>query len=373
MPKLNVKFMILIAILAFGPAAQAGILRIERGRVLAIGADVVKNDTVIMTKPGKTIVKDIPKSGVRSMRLRINLASAPKNGSWKLKISGSAGTPPWVYSPAQAGGGAFAWSDDISGSSARVEISSDPQTPPFELAIDRIALAQPHAAPRSITPPDQREDIASQTSDRKQLGKAVARLRFIGDDEITYVCTGFLISADLFITNHHCPQSESEWRSSLIDFDYDSASAKGKTLRFKSFIVSDSERDFAIFRLAEPLKDRQPLSLSVAAPAENSPLLIIEHPGGEPKQVSRLDCRVKGAEVEGTSTMKTDFGHECDTLGGSSGSPVFDPKSQKVVGLHHLGFDGSSTQLVNRAVRIGSIVDFIRQKEPSLIGALNLR
>ncbi len=62
---------------------------------------------------------------------------------------------------------------------------------------------------------------------------------------------------------------------------------------------------------------------------------------------------------------KTDFEHRCDTLGGSSGSPVLDRASLNVVGLHHLGFLEGDTP-VNRAVLIADVLAKIRTQFPDL-------
>jgi V8-like Glu-specific endopeptidase len=53
----------------------------------------------------------------------------------------------------------------------------------------------------------------------------------------------------------------------------------------------------------------------------------------------------------------TDFGHSCDTIQGSSGSPVLD-SNHRVVGLHHWGFDDygpDAWKRTNRAVRMAEI------------------
>ena len=115
---------------------------------------------------------------------------------------------------------------------------------------------------------------------------------------------------------------------------------------------------------AEPL-DRGVLILGTA-PAAATDLVIIQHPAGETKQVSIVDCKVDDESVSGTTKDETDFEHRCDTLGGSSGSPLFDAKTFKVVGLHHLGFNPLNKP-VNRAVQMKLVIAKINKKFPALI------
>ena len=50
----------------------------------------------------------------------------------------------------------------------------------------------------------------------------------------------------------------------------------------------------------------------------------------------------------------SDFGHTCDTMEGSSGSPVLRRADLKVVGLHHWGFVSNDQKwsAENRAVQM---------------------
>jgi hypothetical protein len=111
-------------------------------------------------------------------------------------------------------------------------------------------------------------------------------------------------------------------------------------------------------------------------------LVIVQHPSGEPKQASIADCQLSGPDrvpvppggtcvygnlpgvnrVGVTPGDKTDFGHLCDTKGGSSGSPVADWDTGLVVGLHHFGFLDGSADPVNQAVVHTRILqDILRQ------------
>jgi V8-like Glu-specific endopeptidase len=68
----------------------------------------------------------------------------------------------------------------------------------------------------------------------------------------------------------------------------------------------------------------------------------------------------------GTGGGATDFGHLCDTLGGSSGSPVLDRQSGRLVGLHHLGIPPGAADPVNQAVHIGQVLEDVKTRIPAL-------
>jgi V8-like Glu-specific endopeptidase len=102
---------------------------------------------------------------------------------------------------------------------------------------------------------------------------------------------------------------------------------------------------------------------------DKTKLVVVEHPGGEPKQVSIKDCAVQGTTKMGVQS-KSDFGHTCDTLGGSSGSPVMRLSDGVLVGLHHFGFTSGDLDPVNQAVYIHLVIEDIRAHVPALAAGI---
>ncbi len=86
---------------------------------------------------------------------------------------------------------------------------------------------------------------------------------------------------------------------------------------------------------------------------------------GEPKQAS-IDCDVKKVSLRGAGDSPTDFGHLCESRGGSAGSPVLDRRTGQVVGLHHLGMLPGSSDSVKQAVHIGFVLDDLKRRFPVL-------
>jgi V8-like Glu-specific endopeptidase len=120
------------------------------------------------------------------------------------------------------------------------------------------------------------------------------------------------------------------------------------------------ELDFALLNLHGNAATKWgKLALEHTDPIIDRPLFIVQHPGGQPKMISKTNCTAKAVPVSGRAS-ETDFTHTCDTVGGSSGSPVFNEAGQ-VIGLHHYGFGTGGEWNENRAVRMNRILDYLGQ------------
>jgi hypothetical protein len=352
-------------------------LKVVREKVLSKGEVILKTYSLFPLEKniGRVKDQDIIFTGAKTIRLHFVINSAPESPTWAIRVLDREGREVWTYEAKQGQGGDL-WSNEVRGDKAIVEVYSVEKDNSLNLSIDRLAVTRTKIFPQSIKEPNQMVPIAREPSTAiKNLGKSVARLNFIGDEEVLlrvadehYYCTGFLISDDLLITNHHCPQTEKEWRSTEIFFDYDSETARPKSYRFKEFITANPELDYAIYRLNREVTDRPSLLLSSAVPLDGSQLFLIHHPGGKPKYVTKDGCLVQGLNVFGTGQEPTDFGHVCDTEGGSSGSPIFDPSTSRIVGLHHLGYyeDAPEPEMFNRAVLFRLIIEDLQIPEKNL-------
>ncbi len=366
------------------PAAAQDLITVEREQVLtSFGSVIWKTPRPLPVRHGVGNTVEVGHDGATSLRLHFKVGTAAAASTWAVEILSLNGEDTlWTYTPA-AGEDSF-WSRDVRGPRVKVRVISTQADSPLQVSVDGAAVTGTQVKPQAIDGPDEREKMENQTSDTlKTAAKAVARIRFIGDDNKQYFCTGFLVSSDLMMTNQHCPQSETEWRNALIDFDYNAAGAIPKVTTFKQFILSNVALDVSIFRLSWTPPGRVPLALEGATLQERRELIVIQHPAGEPKQVSRTGCIAIGVQLRGVTPLKTDFGHGCDTLGGSSGSGVMDISTLKVIGLHHLGFEPTDPCilnpnnpahkcLVNRAVEMKQIIDFIKTKRPDISAEIGL-
>jgi trypsin-like peptidase len=287
------------------------------------------------------------------VRLRFAVQNAEEAGaSWGVEIKNAAGQTAWSIWAGEVDGGSF-WSDEVEGANVKVEVYSARPANPVRLRIDKVAVRTNEAKPLSITGDrNHMKSIRGQDRWIVGCGRSVVRLRFVADTGGWYSCTAFLVTRDLALTNQHCISSISEMKSAEVDFDFDAEAAKYTTTRLRELVQTSVDLDYSLVRLQKAV-DRTPLRLEPTPLPEREQLLVIQHPGGASKQISLRDCRLEGVSVA-AKRPGTDFGHQCDTVTGSSGSPVFRFASKTVVGLHHLGYDGAS--LFNRAVYIGQVL-----------------
>jgi hypothetical protein len=349
---------LVIAVLSLAPVVllEAQDLAAERGRVLAVLGQTKAADLPLFPLRqgmGFAFEQPVLEPGARSLRVHF-LVERPGE-SWGVQIKDANGAVVWSTWDAAVQGTDF-WSDEIPGGSLTLEVHSSRPSNLLKLRVDKILVGADTDTQVSHVGPNQLRSIVGQDGWIVGLGESVVRLRFVGDDGRGYVCSGFLVTPELLLTNQHCIATTSELRSALVDFDFDREGAIGRTLRLSQLLDTDHDLDYSVVRLEEPV-GRVPLNLEPNRPGAGRRLVVIQHPSGRPKEVSIADCSVSGALVTGRGGGQTDFGHACDTERGSSGAPVLDFEARDVVGLHHLGITPGSNALFNRAVHIGLILE----------------
>lgn len=202
--------------------------------------------------------------------------------------------------------------------------------------------------------------------------------------------SGWLVTADLVMTNHHVVNNRSgaedaseadlrrQAQASIAEFDYDAAGCDPATVAIKE-IVAWSPRggplDYAIVRLAVPQDQRHPLPIMaeqlVVSPDEPTrPVVnIIQHPGrhgdGSMTMYKMVSCRNNLVfRAEGPNLW-----YFTDTLAGSSGSPVCND-DWRVVALHKrwdkidgVNYQGKQTAVANAGTQLAAILDDLKQRE----------
>ena len=175
--------------------------------------------------------------------------------------------------------------------------------------------------------------------------------------------TGFMISPNLLITNHHVISTEKEMVNAIFRFNYQ-LDARGNPQAYKDYFpvqggifYANSELDYAIVEIKNSPGDEWGyLRLKSEIPMNNSRVNIIQHPNGLPKQISIQNNFTVFADA-------TKIQYVTSTQPGSSGSPVFSDDWQ-VIGLHHAGgwlseTDEGPLYFRNEGIAIQAIVEDI--------------
>lgn len=214
------------------------------------------------------------------------------------------------------------------------------------------------------------------------LAKGVQRSKAVGKVEIKVgssslsVGTGFLFKIEgieelFFITNYHVINDKKQIPKTRIIFDYE-LDIDGNSIPSKSFKINEAgpwycsavhEYDATIFKLVDEKKELEAygyIELKDVEIEKSSFVNIIQHPGGQMKQISLYHNIV-------TNTTDRVVQYLTDTLKGSSGSPVFN-SDWEVVALHHSGggYRPGEPQLPegiksrNEGIFINKIIQFLK-------------
>jgi hypothetical protein len=297
----------------------------------------------------------------------VHFATKPA-GAWTLRFMTSAGLEVERAGVAQLSPGGDVWSDEIPDIAAIVELQKDAAGQMPGATIDYAYHVVPMRK-QSVTEPNQLMPIGAAPQRVRKLSKSVARLRFILPGQGEATCTAFAVGARLMLTNQHCIASPEAATSAVADFNYDVDGGQPIRVRVEKIVANSATLDYTLIQLVgDPPAGAGRLffASAVPAPPDLLPVFIIQHPSGLPKHVSIADCHIAGLDKVGVAqNVKSDFGHFCDTLGGSSGSPVLDWKTGLIVGLHHYGFLAGMIDPVNQAVYQSRILADIQTQAPA--------
>ncbi|WP_328835393.1 serine protease [Streptomyces europaeiscabiei] len=176
-----------------------------------------------------------------------------------------------------------------------------------------------------------------------RAARTVARISVRENGRELPVGTGFLVSPNLLLTNHHVLPDAEAARQSFVEFDaqvtVDNTPQSPTRLELDpdGFFAADQRLDFALVRVS-PGPDLRPagetfgwnrLSAQKGKLVIGEPVNVIGHPMGRLKEIAVRDNMLQ--------VRLDDFLHyKTDTEPGNSGSPVFNDQWE-IVALHHSG------------------------------------
>ncbi|MGU3496154.1 trypsin-like serine peptidase [Xanthobacteraceae bacterium A53D] len=176
--------------------------------------------------------------------------------------------------------------------------------------------------------------------------------------EVGVSCTGELLPGDHVLTNHHCLPQEGDLtpvKASIL-MDYVTLDGKGAR-RFELDtrpVEWNAKLDYAIARVSgDPAATYGTVKIAAAPAGTSRSLMVIHHPMGRPKVMSRFRCMaLKQQDADGGELR-----HRCDTLGGSSGSLLFDGRSLGVALHKEGGLDPADPSSYNTATGMAALLE----------------
>jgi Trypsin-like peptidase domain len=184
-------------------------------------------------------------------------------------------------------------------------------------------------------------------------------------------CTGSLLGGGLVLTNDHCLPQEGSYEvleaSILMNYHTLDGVASVRFAIDPVAIENSFDLDYAIARV-DPLAEEQfgHIYIGTPPPDAGSARVVIHHPLGKPKVMSRFRCLVLNDRA-GPPVVA----HRCDTLPGSSGSLLFDERGIAVALHRGGGLDPADPSSFNMAIDFAAIlqVSQVLGSTPAVTGA----
>lgn len=320
----------------------------------------------------RTITHDGPAAFVR---LHVFVDRIPKDSEWFLRVSDSSDveidrlTPDVFRDESRPG---EVWTRRIPGHSAVIQLLGDDRAGNLRIKIDRYNYEFSEPAVKAlIGGRDDREDLVLAYGRNHRFyrwGLPIAELLFVSvETQKDTNCTGFLVTSNLLLTNHHCVSQPWQLRTAKAVFGYESEPRETEQFSVTDIVAQSEPLDFSLLRLDKLAEGWQVVIVALQPIHSDAPLVLIQQPNGGVKKIAVRKCKVQFSDAVGVSGSRTDFYHLCDSEGGSSGSPVMDAASGEVVGLHHAGqYDPTKMDYHNLGVKIGLVMREIRKQKPEV-------
>lgn len=232
-----------------------------------------------------------------------------------------------------------------------------------------------------FSPPPAEWLILDDYRDRiEQSFKGVGRIEVSGHPTHQWVGTGFVVGEGVVMTNRHvavtfAERDTEDWKfisghSAGINFIREFGVSESLEFEVEGIVGIHETYDLALLSVKAQSANGEnlisPLKVISTEPSAESQqqVYVVGYPGSDatrnaPDVMSRIFAdiyevkRLQPRKITGFIVAENKLLHDCSTLGGNSGSPVFDLISSQVIGLH---FGGRYLQN-NNAVALWTMTD----------------
>jgi hypothetical protein len=267
------------------------------------------------------------------------------------------------------------WTNKIDGGKVTVELRSSTRPDDLKIVIDRLNFSYFKPGEKELTTgKDDMRDIVEaygRTDRYYDYGKPIAIIFLQRADTHTDTnCTGFLLTPELMMTNRHCISEAWQLQTATAEFGYEKDSPVREVRSFSRIEMQSIPLDFTILRMASPVTSWSVVQFGLQPPHLNQQLILVQYPSARLKTISLVDCRVLSEAVTDRPNRPDDFSHLCDSEGGSSGAPLMDEATGRVVGLHYWGVYRKNKMGWNFGVKIPAILQYIHAHSSALCGEI---
>ncbi len=166
-------------------------------------------------------------------------------------------------------------------------------------------------------------------------------------------CTAWLIANDTILTNHHCINTAAQAVNAKVSFNYEDGVSYSSRIWYtcSNFVKAWSDVDAAVLKCTArngvlPGAVYGTVGVGTVNAATGASLYVI-HQNCDYYTSSGCSPTKKYSPgvVKNGSHSTLEISYDADTLGGSSGSPVFaatGTQAHKLIALHHVGLNGDA-------------------------------
>jgi len=186
-------------------------------------------------------------------------------------------------------------------------------------------------------------------------------------------CTSFLISKDILITSGHCVPHVGAAKRVMANFRHlgNEEDSSEHVYDCSTFLMSSMEHDFALLKCeGSPGEKYGVVDIDLKDIEIDSLVYVVQQ---NCDYLSKSYCEWTKKYSKGLIMHSGDdrYYYNADTLGGSSGSPVIDENTHKVIGIHTGGKKHPKTgkTLANYSSKMSHIVSTINKYFPELLNS----